>query len=85
MKTELFNHKIAYASLFMGLTGLIVLFFGVWPDRVLQRLVIVALCSFYAVWGVMTHLHVVRLSKRVVYEYLGVSALAGIILFFITF
>jgi hypothetical protein len=85
MKQELFNHKIAYAALFAGLFGLTLLFFAVWPDRVLQRLAIVALCAFYALWGIMAHLHVVKLSRRVVYEYLGVSTLAGIILFFITF
>lgn len=85
MQQELFRHKLAYSALFAGLFGLTLLFFAVWPDRVLQRLVIISLCTFYVVWGVISHLHVVKISQKIVYEYLGVGVLAGIILFFITF
>jgi len=84
MQREFLNHKLAYLVLFIGLAVLTALFLGVWPNRVLQRLVILSLSLFYITWGVLTHLHADTISRRVIYEYVGVGTLAGMLLFLVT-
>jgi hypothetical protein len=39
---------------------------------------------FYLFWGIVHHLKTNRLTKKVVLEYLGVSVLAGCLMFLIT-
>lgn len=84
MKHELMHHKVAYLILCLGLSALILTFLAVWPDRILQRGVIVALAGFYFLWGCVTHLHTTTLTRRVVYEYASMSLLAGTLLMLIT-
>lgn len=84
MKYELLHHKVAYFLLIGGLLLLTLIFLAVWPDRMLQRVVIVLITAFYFSWGAITHLHTTSLSKRVIYEYASMSLLAGTLLMLIT-
>ncbi|HYD35411.1 MAG TPA: hypothetical protein VD999_05060 [Vitreimonas sp.] len=84
MKNELLRHRLAYLILVTGLGGLTLLYLSVWPNLAYQRLVILALCLFYFAWGVSTHLKTDRYTNRVAYEYLGMSALGGMVLFLVT-
>lgn len=84
MKRELLQHRTQYLILCVGLGLLTLLFLGVWPNHFLQRLVVIAISLFYMAWGITTHVHTDRISKRVVYEYLSIGALAGLILFLVT-
>jgi len=85
MLKELKKHKLAYLVLAAGLGLGVILFLGSWPDRSLQRLVSVGIAIFYFVWGILNHLKDGRVTKRVVFEYLGVGMLAGLLLILITF
>jgi hypothetical protein len=85
MYQEILKHKWAYSLLAVGLIILTVTFMVVWPDRMLERMVIAAMALFYFVWGVLTHVHAERISRRVVLEYFGIALLAGFLLFLITF
>jgi len=85
MKQELLHHKLAYLILAGGLSLLILGFLAVWPDRILQRVLIGVLTIFYFGWGSITHLHTAALTKRVIYEYAAMSLLAGTLLMLITF
>ncbi len=84
MFKEISKHKFAYFTLAVGLLISTFLFMGVWPNRVLQRYVIVGCSIFYIGWGVITHLHAEHISKRVIAEYASVALLAGLLLFLIT-
>jgi len=84
MKRELLQHKFQYFVLIAGLGILTLIFLGVWPNRFLQRLVILCLSLFYMTWGITTHLHADTISKRIMYEYVAVSVLAGLLLFLVT-
>lgn len=84
IRTELSKHPVAYAILCIGLVSGVVSFLIAWPDHFLQRMVIVALCGFYVLWGVVTH-HVANTrTAKTVLEYLGMSLLGGTLLFFLT-
>ncbi len=84
MQQEFCEHRWAYLILVGGLLAFVVLFVAIWPDRSLQRLVALAISLFYAAWGIMTHLHTQTISRRVVAEYLSVSALALVLLLLVT-
>lgn len=84
MKKELNEHKLAYAILASGLLMGVACFMIVWPDRVLQRIVAVSMCGFYILWGVITHLHTERISKKVIAEYVSIASLAGFVLLLLT-
>lgn len=84
MKQELLRHPHAYAALIFGLVGWGLLFMAVWPHVWWQRLVILGACSFYFVWGIVIHHKWEMISKNIMYEYAGVSALAGVLLLLIT-
>lgn len=85
MHKELAQHKMAYIILFGGLLLLTLSFMWVWPDRFLQRLIVLAMTLFYFIWGVITHVKTEHISRRVVMEYLGIATLAGFLLLLITF
>jgi len=85
MKNEFLSHKRAYLILIIGLVGLAFIFLGVWPNRFYQRLVAVAIGLFYLVWGLVTHVHTLQLTKRVLYEYATMAALAMLLLLLVTF
>lgn len=84
MKNELLRHKLAYAVLLTGILIFVVLFLAAWPDRWLQRLVILGLTFYYFAWGVLTHFKTQTITKSVVWEYGMVSLLAGVLLLLIT-
>lgn len=84
MRQELFRHKLAYLVLIVGLAILTILFLAAWPDRWLQRAVVVAMSVFYVIWGVTTHIHADKITRKVVYEYLSMALLAGSILLLVT-
>jgi len=74
-----------YVILIIGLVLGVVLFLGSWPDRKLQRIISVGIAAFYFIWGVLSHLKNGHISRRIVFEYLGVGALSGLLLVLITF
>lgn len=84
MIRELGKHKLAYLILILGLIAGVVLFLGAWPDRFLQRAIALSLAGFYFIWGVLTHFKARRITRQVIFEYLGVSILAGLLLFLVT-
>jgi hypothetical protein len=84
MKQELSQHRLAYAILILGMTLITIAFLGVWPDRWLQRGVILIMVVFYTLWGTVTHLHADRVTKRVISEYACMSLLAGVLLLLVT-
>lgn len=84
MKRELLQHKLQYVILISGLMILTLLFLAVWPNRVLQRLVVISLSLFYMTWGIVTHLHADRITRKIIYEYISVGLLAGALLFLVT-
>jgi hypothetical protein len=85
MLKEIKKHKLIYLVLVSGLGLGVVLFLGSWPDRRLQRIVSLGIAIFYFVWGILAHLKDGQVTKQVVLEYLGVGALAGLLLTLITF
>ena len=68
-------HKKAYAVLAFALFGFILLFMHLWPNRMQQKLVAVALGAFYFVWGVVVHRHNNHINSKVVFEYLAAATL----------
>lgn len=81
---EIKRHKYAYTILVMGLLTAITAFFGFWPDRFAQRMVILGLGIFYFIWGITTHVKTTHLTNDVIAEYAGASILGMIILFLLT-
>jgi len=84
MSQELIKSKLSYFSLVLFLGLSIVLFLAVWPDVFYQRYLILLMSVFYFFWGVIFHLKTHQFSQRIVLEYLGISVLAGLMLFLIT-
>jgi len=84
MKEELRRHYWAYLILMIGVVMFVVIFLGVWPNRPVQRLVIVSMALFYWLWGALTHFKTKTISKSVVWEYGMVATLAAILLLLIT-
>jgi len=84
MLNELKRHKYAYTILVMGMLTSITFFLGVWPDRGVQRIVVLCFGLFYFLWGVTTHFKSRYVSKSVIYEYAGASLLGVCILLLLT-
>lgn len=84
MKNELLLHKKAYLLLIAGLLSFTMSFLAAWPDRGMQRLLIIGLGFFYLLWGLMTHIHTTHLTKRILYEYASIALLATVLLLLIT-
>lgn len=84
MKQEFLKHKLAYISLvsFLGIS--ILMFMAAWPDRVYQRYLILLIAVFYFLWGVISHTKSKKLTKKILFEYLGMSVLAALLLFLVT-
>ena len=85
MISEFKNHKTAYFILTTVLFVFVLLFLHLWPDRNKQRLLTLGMSSFYFVWGVLVHSKINHINKKVVFEYLAVSVLAGSIIVLLTF
>ncbi len=84
MRKEFIKHKLAYIILFIFLSLAIFLFFAVWPDRVFQRYLIALMAMFYFFWGIISHVKTKKISRQVIFEYFGVSLLAGLLLLLVT-
>jgi hypothetical protein len=84
MTHEFSQHKLAYGFLILGLIIFMVSFFAVWPNRWLQRIVIVMGIIFYTSWGSLTHFKSDHLTRSVIYEYFGIAFLGGGLLFLVT-
>lgn len=84
MRDELKKHKLAYLVLIAGILIFVFLFLGAWPDRWIQRLVVVAMSAYYFFWGILTHVKTSTITKSVVWEYGMVALLAGVLLLLIT-
>jgi hypothetical protein len=84
MKKELAKHKIAYFILFLGLGIFVFSFLAAWPDRFMQRMVILSVSIFYFLWGVLTHFKSEHISRAIILEYAGMSALVSVLLLLIT-
>lgn len=84
LRLEVTRHKYAYAVLLSEVGLFILLFLAAWPNLVLQRLLILFMVGFYVVWGSITHLKADHFNDRIFLEYMGVAALAGILLLLIT-
>ena len=85
MNRELKHHRLAYAVLALVLIVFLVLYFAAWPNKLLQRLLIILVGIFYVGWGSVTHVKTDHLTKQVFYEYLGVATLSVLILLLVTF
>lgn len=84
MKNELRRYKWFYLvlMLFLGLSSF--LFLAAWPDVVYQRYLILLMVIFYFFWGIIKELKTDKLTKRIFLEYLGISILAGSLMFLVT-
>lgn len=80
MKDELFKHKFAYVFLVIGLVFFVMVFLGVWPNKLLQRGVISLMSLYYFLWGMFTHISNKTLSRRIIFEYASIALLGGVIL-----
>ena len=84
MRHEILKHKLAYGFLLVALLTFGLGFFAVWPNRIYQRVLIVAFASFYFIWGLVTHVKSKRLTQQIFMEYLAISLLVGVLLFLVT-
>ena len=84
MKEEITKHKWAYTILITGVLIFIFVFLGAWPNRWIQRLVVLALACYYFLWGVLTHLKTKTITKSVLWEYGMVAGLGALLLLLIT-
>lgn len=84
MFQEFRNHTLAYSILLVVLFVFILLFLGAWPNRQAQRFVALGLGLFYSAWGILTHLHADHISRKIVYEYVGIGILGSVLLLVIT-
>lgn len=84
MISEFKKHQLRYLLLINGLILLIFLFFVVWPNRDIQRLISLSIAAFYFLWGMLTHLQLKKINYHIIFEYLTISILAGLLIFLIT-
>jgi len=84
MRNEFQRHKLAYLVLIIGIIIFILSFLGAWPNRLIQRVLILAMSVFYFLWGVLTHFKTKTITREVILEYASVSLLAIILLILIT-
>ena len=60
------------------------LFLAAWPDIIYQRYLILMVSVFYFFWGMINHFKEDKVTKKIVLEYIGISVLAGLLMFLIT-
>ena len=84
MLQEFKKHSIAYSVLTITLATLVILFLAAWPSRVFQRYIALAIVFFYIAWGAATHVKAQHFTKRILYEYIGVAMLGGLMLILTT-
>ena len=78
--TELKRHPVAYVVLVLSSLAFLWLFFKVWPDRNVERILIVIYAAWYFFWGVFTHRTNNTINQEVVKEYGLVATLGAILL-----
>ena len=85
MFQDIKNHVFAYLTLLI----IVIVFVGalvyVWPDRMMERWVIITFSLTYFFWGIVTHVKTKKITRFVVEEYLAVATLGGLILLLLTF
>lgn len=84
MRSEFIRHRLAYIVLMVGIAIFVVLFLGAWPNRWIQRIVVLAMSLFYFIWGLLTHFKTKTITREVIFEYGAVSFLAALLLTLIT-
>lgn len=84
MKKFLQQNQFAYLILFLLLALFTIMFLQAWPDRLLQRGIALGFGVAYFIWGIVTHTKSKRITMEVVFEYLGVAALATLLIILIT-
>ncbi len=84
MRQEFLHHKIAYLVLIIFLGLISFLYLAAWPDIIYQRYLILLMAVFYFFWGVINHFKTDRVNKKIILEYLGISVLAGSLMFLVT-
>ncbi len=84
MFRELYTHGRAYGVLATALILWVVLFVGAWPNRGVQRLLVLGLVAFYIGWGSLSHRRSGHLSGQIVQEYVSIGILGGVIMWLIT-
>lgn len=82
--TEISGHKLAYLILLLILMAFLAFFFFFGHEPTLLLFAILGLGASYFFWGVLTHLSVDLLNKRVVFEYGLISLLAVVALLLLT-
>lgn len=85
IKKELTTHPLAYSVLLAGTVLFVLSFFAVWPEPMLERLVIAAYAVFYFTWGVVTHYSKRQATGLLIQEYGLVSLLGALLLLMLTF
>lgn len=81
---EFSQHRWAYIFLVVVMIIATLMFMAVWPSRTGQRLVGVGVALFYLSWGLFTHWRAKHISRHVIYEYVAVALLGGLLLFMVT-
>ena len=84
MKSFLKKNRLAYLILLLILFAFTVLFMQAWPDRSLQRQLVVGFGISYFGWGVLTHLKSKNINSEIVFEYLAIALLAVLLIVLIT-
>lgn len=84
MKNELSSHAAAYASLMVVAVVFASVFLLYHYDRQIQRIAIASFMVYYVVWGVITHTKSQQVTTSLIFEYIGVAALGGTVLFLLT-
>ncbi len=77
MIKNLYQNRIHYFTLFLGLGLGLFLFFSL-PD--LKKETVIGLCAFYFLWGVFHHWQGNDLHIKIVLEYLLVASIGAVIL-----
>ena len=80
MPNELYKNRIHYLVLFVGLFLGLIFFFGLFGLPIMQIEMVVGLCLFYFVWGIIHHWLNKDLHIKIVLEYFLVAAIACFIL-----
>ena len=75
----------AYLILIFALAIFAVTFLAVWPVHSLQRGIVALMIAFYFLWGIFSHIKQDHIDKKIIFEYLAMSLLAGLLLLLVTF
>lgn len=74
------NHLVHYFVLLVGFGVFLALFLLFRYDVLIRNLLIVSVCGFYSLWGIIHHKLEGRLSKLVLIEYIALSLFACVLM-----